>query len=49
MEKKMSIQEMVDYLKSRGLFERGMNQLVGWELAGLVEEAMAAGLPTLEK
>ncbi len=40
---------MLDFLKARGLFERGMNQLVGWELAELVEEAMEAGVPTKEE
>jgi hypothetical protein len=45
----MEKQEMIDFLKARGLFERGMKQLVGWELAELVEEAMEAGVPTKEE
>jgi len=45
----MERQEMIDFLKARGLFERGMNQLVGWELMTMVEEAMDMGLPTAEE
>ena len=45
----MEKQEMMGYLKARGMFERGMNQLVNWELAELVEKAMDAGVPTLDE
>ena len=45
----MEKQEMIDFLKARGLFERGMNQLVGWELMAMVEEAMDMGVPTAEE
>ena len=45
----MERQDMMDYLKARGIFERAMNQLVNWELAELVEKAMDAGVPTLDE
>ena len=45
----MERQEMIDFLKARGMFERGMNQLVNWQLMELVEPAMDAGVPTLEE
>ena len=31
----MERQEMIDFLKARGMFERGMNQLVNWQLMEL--------------
>ena len=40
---------MIDFLKARGLFEKGMNQLVNWQLAELVENAEDMGVPTLEE
>ena len=45
----MEKQEMIEFLKARGMFERGMNQLVGWQLMELVEQAMDMGVPTLEE
>jgi hypothetical protein len=45
----MEKQEMIDFLKSRDLFERGMNQLVQWELMEKVEMAMEMGLPSKEE
>lgn len=45
----MEKQEMIDFLKARGLFEPKMNQLVGWQLSELVESAEDMGVPTLEE
>ena len=45
----MEKQEMIDFLKARGMLEKGMTQLVGWELAEIVEKAMEDGVPTLEE
>ena len=45
----MEKQEMIDFLKARGLFERGMNQLVEWQLSEMVENAEDMGVPTLEE
>ena len=45
----MEKQEMIDFLKARGLFERGMNQLVTWQLPEMVENAEDMGVPTLEE
>ena len=40
---------MIDFLKARGLFEAKMNQLVGWQLSEMVENAEDMGVPTLEE
>jgi len=45
----MEKQEMIDFLKARGLFEAKMNQLVGWQLSEIVENAEDMGVPTLEE
>ena len=45
----MEKEEMIDFLKARGLFEAKMNQLVGWQLSEMVENAEDMGVPTLEE
>lgn len=45
----MDKKEMMDFLKARGLFERGMQQLVEWQLMEMVENAEDMGVPTLEE
>ena len=45
----MDKKEMMDFLKARGLFERGMQQLVEWQLMEMVEDAENMGVPTLEE
>ena len=45
----MEKQEMIDFLKARGLFEAKMNQLVTWQLSEMVENAEDMGVPTLEE
>ena len=45
----MEKQEMLDFLKARGLLEPKMGQLVNWQLMAMVEEAIEMGLPSEEE
>ena len=45
----MDKQEMIAWLKARGILEKGDTQLVNWQLAEKIDMAMDMGVPTLDE
>ncbi len=45
----MDKQEMIAWLKARGMLEKGDTQLVNWQLEEKIEMALDMGIPTLDE